>query len=34
MFKIHSITVVIRSLIEKNNKSYLELSINHCQYKL
>ena len=34
VFKIHSITVAIRSLIEKNNKFYLELSINHCLYKL
>ena len=34
LFKIHSITVVIRSLIEKNNKFYLELSLNHCLYKL
>ena len=33
-FKIHSITFVIKSLIEKNNKFYLELSINHCLYKL
>ena len=30
VFKIHSITVVIESLIEKHNKFYLELSINHC----
>ena len=30
VFKIHSITVVIKSLIEKNNKFYLELSLNHC----
>ena len=30
MFKIHPITVVVKSLIEKNNKFYLELSINHC----
>ena len=30
MFKIHSITVVIKSLIEKYNKFYLELSISHC----
>ena len=30
VFKIHSITVVIKSLIEKNN----EFSINHCLYKL
>ena len=34
VFKIHSITVIIKSLIEKNNKFYLELSINHCLYKL
>ena len=33
VFKIHSITVVIKALIEKN-KFYLELSINHCLYKL
>ena len=32
-FKIHSITVA-KSLIEKNNKFYLELSINHYLYKL
>ena len=30
MFKIHSITIAIKSLIEKDNKFYLELSINHC----
>ena len=34
LFKIHSITVVIKSLIEKINKLYLELSISHCLYKL
>ena len=34
VFKIHSITVVIQSLIEKNNKFYLELSLNHCLYKV
>ena len=34
VFKIHSVTVVIKSLIEKNNTFYLELSINHCLYKL
>ena len=33
MFKIPSITIVIRSLIEKNNKFYLELSLNHCLYE-
>ena len=34
VFKIPSITVVIRSLIEKNNKFYLELSLNHCLYEI
>ena len=34
VFKIHSITVVIQSLIEKNSKFYLELSLNRCLYKL
>ena len=34
VFKIHSITVVIKSLTEKNNKFYLKLSLNHCFYKL
>ena len=34
VFKIHSITVAIKSLIEKNNRFYLELSINHYLYKL
>ena len=34
VFKIHSITVVIQSLIEKNNKFYLELSLHHCLFKL
>ena len=34
VFKVHSITVVIQSLIEKNNKFYLEFSLNHCLYKL
>ena len=34
VFKIPSRTIVIKSLIEKNNKFYLELSINHCSYEL
>ena len=34
VFKIHSITVVIHSLLEKNNKFCLELSLNHCLYKV
>ena len=34
VFKIHSITIAIKSLIEKNNKFYLELSLSHCLYKV
>ena len=33
-FKIPSITIVIRSLIEKNNKLYLGISLNHCLYEI
>ena len=32
VFKIPSITIVIKSLIEKNN-FYLEISLNHCLYE-
>ena len=34
VFKIPSMTIVIKSLIEKNNKFYLELPINHCLYEI
>ena len=34
VFKIPSITIVINSLIEKNNKFYLELSLSHCLYEI
>ena len=34
VFKIPSLTIVINSLIEKNNKFYLELSLNHCLYEI
>ena len=34
VFKIPSITFVIKSLIEQNNKFYLELSINRCLYEI
>ena len=33
IFKIPSITIVIESLIEKENKFYLELALNHCLYE-
>ena len=31
--KIPSITIVIKSLIEKDNKFYLELALNHCLFE-
>ena len=34
MFKILSITIVIKSLIEKNNRFYSEISLNHCLYEI
>ena len=34
VFKIPSITIAIKSLIEKNNKFYLQLSLNHCLYEI
>ena len=33
IFKIPSITIIIRSLIEKDNKFYLELALNHCLFE-
>ena len=34
VFKIPSMTIAIRLLFEKNNKFYLEISLNHCLYKI
>ena len=34
IFKIPSITIVIKSLIEKENKFYLEVALNHCFYEI
>ena len=34
IIKIPSITIVIKSLLEENNKFYLELALNHLSYKL
>ena len=34
IFKIPSITIVIMALIEKDNKFYLELGLNHCLYEI
>ena len=34
VFKIHSVTIVIKPLIEKDNKFYPEISLNHCSYEI
>ena len=34
IFKIPSITIAIKSLIEKDIKFYLELALNHCLYEI
>ena len=33
IFKIYSITIVIKSLIKKDNKFYLELALNRCLFE-
>ena len=34
VFKIHSSTIVIKSLIEKGNKFYPQISLNHCSHQI
>ena len=34
IIKIPSMAIVIKSLIEKNNKFYLELALNHCLFEI
>ena len=34
IIKIPSVTIAIMSLLEKDNKFYLELALNHLSYKL
>ena len=34
VFKIHSMTIVIKSLMEKDHKFYPEISLNHCSHKI
>ena len=34
IIKISSITIVIMSLLEKDNKFYLEPALNHCLYEI
>ena len=33
IFKIHSITIFIKTLIEKDNKFYLEFALNRCLFE-
>ena len=33
IFKKHSITIVVKSLIKKDNKFYLELALNRCLFE-
>ena len=33
IFKIHSITIVFKSLIQKDNNFYLELELNRCFFE-
>ena len=34
MFKIHSMTIVVRSVVERDNKFYPQISLNHCPYEI
>ena len=34
VFKIYSITIVVRSVVEKDNKFYPQISLNHCSYEV
>ena len=34
VFKIHSMTIVIKSLIEKDNKLCPDISLNHSSYEI
>ena len=34
IIKTPSLTIIIKSLIEKDNKFYLELSLNRCLYEI
>ena len=34
IIKVSSVTVVIMSLVEEDNKFYLELALNHCLYEI
>ena len=34
VFKIHSMTIVVRSIVEKDNNLYPQILLNHCSYEV
>ena len=34
VFKIHSMTIVVRSVVEKDNKFYAQILLNYCSYEV
>ena len=34
VFQIHSTTIAVRSVVEKDNKFYPQISLNHCSYEV
>ena len=34
VFKINSMTIVVRSVVERDNKFYPKISLNHCSYEV
>ena len=34
VFKIHSMTIVVGSVVEKDNKFYPQILLNHCSYEV
>ena len=34
VFKIHSMIIVVRSVVERDNKFYPQISLNHCSYEV
>ena len=34
VFKINTMTIVVRAVVEKDNKFYSQISLNHCSYEV
>ena len=34
VFTINTMTIVVRSVVEKDNKFYPQISLNHCSYEI